>query len=166
MCTTSAGCVESGHNHREAGALMDPWKALYVCICGYGNWVPPFVSWPIWQGLWLGPCTDICICVWLAYDVYGSRVTMISETWPSCWTRSPGLALSPITKASWLVAHNCTSLTSNQGFSFVFQPSTTEGSSGVTLLHSSFSGFLCILNTYTGTYTQGISSHRHTHKYR
>lgn len=117
VCMTSAGCVESGHNHGEAEALVGPRKALYVCICGYGNWAPPFCKLTHLTGPMPGPLYwYLYMCVWLADDVYGSHVTMISATQPSCWTWSPGLALYPITKASWLVAHNCMLRRSSRGF--------------------------------------------------
>lgn len=48
----------------------------------------------------------MCVCVFSerqADDVYGSRITMISETQSSCWTQPPGLALSPplLKPAGW-----------------------------------------------------------------
>lgn len=63
VCTTSAGRAESRHNHRESEALMNLEKH-FMCVFVATVIRPlPFVNWPIWQGLWLSPCTDICIYV-------------------------------------------------------------------------------------------------------
>lgn len=78
-----------------------------MCICGYGNWAPPrddpFDRTRGWPPVHL---ISARVCVFSerqADDMYGSRITMISETQSSCWTRPPGLALSPplLKPAGW-----------------------------------------------------------------
>lgn len=156
MCTTSAGCVESGHNHGKAEALMDPWKALYVCICGYGNWAPPFVNWPIWQALWLGPCTDICICVCVT-SKWCVRFTCYYDLW------NPALMLDTV---PWFgfVPHYQSQLaggtqlhTAQIQLGLFFLCSSIVHHRGELWCHSTlppFNRFLCILNTHTGAHTQ------------
>lgn len=157
ICTTSAGCVESGHNHGEAEALKHPRKALYVCICGFCNWAPPFwklthltatVSGSLFWYLYV--CVITRWCVWFM---------CYCETGASCWTRSPALAVSSITEASWLVAHKRRLDPTGPSCSAI-QWFTTEGSSGVTLLL--FSSFLGILNIHAGTDAQSIRKYAHT----
>lgn len=68
-------CGKSGHNHGEAEALTDPWKALYICICGFCNWAPPFcketdLTGPVARLL----CWYLYVCV--TSNVYGSCVTL------------------------------------------------------------------------------------------
>lgn len=145
-----------------------------MCICGYSNWAPPrydpFDGTRGWAPVHL---ISACVCVFSerqADDMYGSRITMISETQSSCWTRPPGLALSPpITEASWPVPPNHKPLRSKHGF-FFFLPVVVPAirHRGELWCYPTsrrmcrvFS--VCMLSIHTFTFTLGTNTHTGEH---